>query len=291
MGKGEFCGYLPGEVIRNGKGTYVVEERIARGKFGAAFACRDDWGHSRVLRVLWPFARPYGNVREKWAEQAAEMQRVRHPAVVALLDAFEHEGVFHLVLERCDYRLDRYLLSPSWDGARWLKAVARPLLCALDHLHGAGYTHKSLHPQTVFCTVPLDRFHPDALFSGAIKLGDHDANTLLGNVDVLNTKLPRWLVPPEYLNPSELGPMDHRVDVYQAGLLLLCVLQGRITRYSFEEISVGLPARTAEKLDSGYGEVVARALQLKVSERFQSALEFWQALCGRKEERANEAHE
>jgi serine/threonine protein kinase len=282
MGKVEFCEYLPGKVIRNGRETYVVEERIARGKFGYVFACRDSWGYPRVLRVLWPFARPYANVRESWAQQAADLQRTRHPDVVALLDAFEHDGVFHLVLERCDYRLDHYVLSPAWDGGRWLKAVARPLLSALDHLHATGYTHKSLHPQTIFCTVPLERFHPDALFSGAIKVGDSDANTLLGNVDILNTKLPRWLVPPEYLNPSELGPMDHRVDVYQAGLLLLCILQGRITRFSFEEISVGLPAKTAEKLDSGYGDVIARALRLKVADRFQSARELWQALCGKR---------
>lgn len=284
MGKVEFREHLPGEVIRNGKGTYVVEERIARGKFGYVFACRDAWGYPRVLRVLWPFARPYENVREKWAEQAAAMQRARHPGLVDLLDAFEHEGVFHLVLERCDYRLDHYMLSPTWDGARWLKAVARPLLSALDHIHAAGHTHRGLHPQNLFCTVPLERFHPDSLFSGAIKVGDCETTILLGNVDVLNTKLPRWLVPPEYLNPSVLGPMDHRVDVYQAGLLLLCVLQGRVTRFSFEEISVGLPAKNAEKLESGYGQVVARALQLNVADRYQSALELWQALCGEKGE-------
>lgn len=282
MGKVQFREYAPGEVIRNGKGVYVVEERIARGKFGHVFACRDAWGYPRILRVLWPFARPYENVREKWAQQAAELQRARHPDIVSLLDSFEHEGVFHLVLERCDYRLDHYILSPAWDGVRWLKAVARPLLCALDHVHAAGYTHRNLHPQNIFCTVPLKRFHPDALFTGSIKVGDHETNVLLGNLDVLNTKLPRWLVPPEYLNPSELGPMDHRMDIYQAGLLLLCVLQGRVLRYSFEEISTGLPAKNAEKLDSGYGPVVARALQLKVTERFQSALELWQALCGEK---------
>jgi hypothetical protein len=74
--------------------------------------------------------------------------------------------------------------------------------------------------------------------------------------------------------------MDHRMDIYQAGLLLLCVLQGRITRYSFEEISLGVPARNAEKLDSSYGQALARALQLKVANRFPTALEFWRALGG-----------
>lgn len=275
-----FREYSPGKAIRSDKGTYVVEERISHGKFGYAFACRDQWGRSRILQIVLPFSRPYENVREVWPRQTTELQRIQHPNLVFLQDSFEHDGFFHLVLERCDYRLDQYIVSPVWNGSRWLKAVARPVLCALEQIHAAGHTHKNLHPQNVFCTVHLDHLHPDAVFDGAIKLGDLAVNTLLGNVDVLNTKLPRWLVPPEYLNPSELGPMDHRVDIYQAGLLLLCVLQGRITRYSFEEISTALPAKNAEKLGSGYGRPIAQALQLKVKERFESAMELWKALCG-----------
>jgi serine/threonine protein kinase len=278
MSRIAFQEYAPGEVIRHGASAYIVEERIAHSKFGVTFACRDHWGYPRILWVLWPFSRLYANVRETWARQAAELQRIQHPNLVHLHDSFENNGCFHLVLERCDYRLDRYIVSPAWDGSRWFQAIARPVLCALEHIHTAGYTHKNLHPQNIFCTLQLERLHPDAVFSGAIKLGDLEVNTLLGNVDVLNTKLRRWLVSPEYLNPSEYGPMDHRMDIYQAGLLFLWVLLGRILRYSFEEISTGLPARTAERLESGYGQVVARALQLKVADRFQSAAEFWRSI-------------
>lgn len=280
MSKTTFREYAPGETVCSGQGAYVVEERISHGKFGYVFACRNQWGHTRILQIVLPFSRAYENVREVWPRQMSELQRLQRPDLVYIEDCFEHAGHFHLVLERCDYRLDQYIASPVWDGSRWLKAVARPVLCALEQIHAAGYTHKNLHPQNIFCAVPLDHLHPDSVFHGAIKLGDLAVNTLLGNVDVLNTKLPRWLVPPEYLNPSECGPMDHRVDIYQAGLLLLCVLQGRITRYSFEEISTALPARNAEKLGSGYGRSIAQALQLKVNDRFQSALELWQALCG-----------
>lgn len=272
--------YLPGEVIHGGESAYVVEETIAQGKFGPTFACRDAWGNPRILRVVRPFSRSYENVREQWLRQMAELRRVQHPALVYVQDAFEHDGAFHLVVERCDHRLDQYIVSPVWDGSRWFRAVARPVLCALEHLHKAGYTHKNLHPHNVFCTIHLERLHPDSVFSGAIKLGDVGINTLLGNLDVLNARIPRWLVPPEYLNPSDLGPMDHRMDIYQAGLLLLCVLQGRVMRYSFEEISTGLPARNAEKLESGHGQAIARALQPKVADRFQSALDFWRALGG-----------
>ncbi len=271
---------LTGRTIRNGDQTYAVEEALAHGRFGSVFACRDAWGHARILRQVRPFSRNYDNLRERWSADVAGLQRIQHPALVYLQDGFEVDGVFHLVVERCAHRLDQSIVSPAWDGSRWFRAVARPVLCALEHLHRAGYTHKNLHPRNVFCTTHLDSSHPDAISSGAIKLGDADVNTLLGSLDVLNAKLPRWLVPPEYLNTSELGPMDHRMDIYQAGLLLLCVLQGRILRYSFEEISLGLPARTAEQLDSCHAQAIARALQLKVADRFQTAAELWRALGG-----------
>lgn len=272
--------YLPWAVIQTGESAYTIEEAMADGQFGATFACRDAWGNPRVLRVVQPFSRKYENVREPWARQMADLRRLQHPALVYTQDAFEHDGAFHLVVERCDHRLDQYIVSPVWDGSRWFRAVARPVLCALEHLHRAGYTHLNLHPHNILCTIHLERLHPDSVFSGAIKLGDLEINTLLGKLDVLNTKIPRWLVPPEYLNPSDFGPLDHRADIYQVGLLLLCVLQGRITRYSFEEISTGLPAKTAEKLASGFGQAIAQALQPKVADRFQSAFGFWRVLGG-----------
>jgi serine/threonine protein kinase len=268
MGKSTFREYSPGVALRNGKKVYVVEGRIAHGKFGYAFACRDERDRSRILQIVWPFSRSYENVRERWAQQATELRQVEHPGLVSLLDAFEHEGCFHLVQERCDHRLDLSITAPDWDGSRALLEVARPVLHALAHVHGHGYTHRNLHPRNVLCAV-----------SGRdLKLGDLAVDVLLGNVDVLNAKISRWLVPPEYLNPSECGPMDHRVDIYQAALLLLCVLRGRVTQYSFEEISLGAPAKDAGKLASPAGPVLARALQPQVADRFGTALELWDAL-------------
>lgn len=280
MSKSNLREYSQGEVIRHEDRAYAVEEKIAHGTFGPTFACRDEWGNPLVLRALKPFSRPYQNIREKWFEQAREIRQLQHPSLVHVHDSFEHEGVFHLVLDRYDYRLEQFVLSPTFDGARWLRAVARPVLSALDRIHRAGLIHGNLHPHNVLTTVHLEGLHPGAVFPGAIRVADLAENVLIGNVDIFNAKVPRWLVPPEHLNPSELGGMDHRVDVYQAGLLFLCMLHGRVTRYSFEETATGLPLRNAEKLESGFGAVIGRALSLKVADRYSSAMEFWHALNG-----------
>jgi len=274
MSKPDFQGYSIGEVIPRRERAYVVSERISHGGFGAVYACCDDWGNPLRLRVLWPISRAYENVRERWLEQVEEVRHAAHPRLIHVYEGFEHDGLFHLVTERYDHRLDSSVLEAGEGGPRWLQAVAGPVLCALDHLHRAGYTHRNLHPGNVFLTASPE---PATALpaGGGIKLGGLAVTQLLGNVDVLNLLTARWLVPPEYLNPSEFGRMDQRVDIYQAGLLLLAVLQGQLPRFSFEEIVAGAPARVARELGS---EALERALQPKVGDRFGSALELWRAL-------------
>lgn len=278
MSRPIFHEYAPGAVIRHGERAYVIEQKISHGKFGPTFACVDDSRGPLLLQVLWPFSRGYENVRESWLHQTNELQRLEHPGFVALIDAFEVNRCFHLVQERCEDRLDHAIAAPEWDGSRWFKVVARPVLCALEHVHRQGYLHANLHPHNVLTTIHLADADPLTTESGAIKVADLAANTLLGKVDLLNTKIHRSLVPPEYLCPSACGPLDHRVDIYQAGLLLLSVLEGRVPRYSFQEISTGKPARQAESLGTVCGEILARALQPRVTDRFESALDLWRAL-------------
>jgi serine/threonine protein kinase len=272
--------YHPGDVILHGDRGYRIEDLMARGSCGQTWAGRDDWGAEVVIRVLWPFSRTYGDVRESWLQQGPALQRAGHPNLVYIYDSFEHQGRFHLVHERCAYRLESFFELPTWNGPRWFKAVAGSVLCGLEHIHGAGYHHRNLHPRNIFCCASLDGLHPAALPAGGIKIGDFGVTHLIGNVDLMNTQIARWLTPPEYLNPSLLGLMDHRVDIYQAGLLLLAVLLGRVPLLTFEQIAAGVPRDTAARLTSSFGTAVARALALKVEDRFASAREFWQELSG-----------
>jgi serine/threonine protein kinase len=275
MSTRSFQDYAPGTVIPRGEGTLVVGERLSRGGFGSVYACADEWGSPLRLRVLWPISRSYENVREGWLEQVEEVRRAGHPRLVHLYEGFDHNGFFHLVTERWEHRLDSGVLEAGEGGPRWLGLIAGPVLCALDHLHRAGYPHFNLHPGNVFLTAS-----PGALAAGegAVKLGGFAVSRLLGKVDVLNLLVSRWLVPPEYLIPSELGrQMDHRVDIYQAGLLLLALLQGSLPRYTFEETVAGEPGRAARELGS---PALAWALAPKVEDRCGSARELWRALAG-----------
>jgi len=52
--------------------------------------------------------------------------------------------------------------------------------------------------------------------------------------------------PPEVRDPQESGAMDHRIDIYHAGLLLLQIAVSKEIKFTKEEILAGKPT-TREK--------------------------------------------
>lgn len=264
--------------LRLGEREYSIGERFSRGKLGESYACRDLWGTPLILQTLRPLSRSYAQVRERWLGEAAQLVALRHRHLVPLVDAGEHEGAFCLISEREHFRLDQALADGTWNGSAWFVAVAAAVLGALDHLHRAGRLHLNLHPRNVFTGMALGRIAPVSVAVPMLRLGDAPKSALLGRVEMLNTGIAHWLTPPEHLNPSQFGAVDHRIDLYQAGLLLLAVLLGRIPRFTFEDAVAGKPRELALDLPSGFAPAVARALAPRAEERYPTALAFWREI-------------
>jgi len=272
--------HQPGKVLEHGERRYRIEAGLHHGLFGAVYHCRDEWGGALIARVLKPFSRSYSRIREAWLEEGEKLPAVQHPNLVFLHDSFELDGVYHLISERVSYRLEDYITLPTWRGEAWFLTVAASVLAALDRIHREGFWHRNLHPHNLGCRGALELATPETAPAGTIVLCDFGVGHLLGNVDVFGNQLAQWLTPPEFLKPSAYGGLDHRVDLYQCGLLLLSVLLGRSPRFNYAEVEAGKAQKLALELKSSYGPVLARALSPKVDERFPSARAFWRALGG-----------
>jgi hypothetical protein len=88
----------------------------------------------------------------------------------------------------------------------------------------------------------------------------------------------QWMLPPEHLDPEEFGVVGQQVDIYHTGLLLLGLLLDDMPSFTVTEILEGRPRQIAEGLPPPYGWVIAKALRRHVSERTQSAIQFWREL-------------
>ena len=267
-----------GEVIEYRGIRYYIGEQIGQGRFGAVFDCLDEWGNVLVAKVLLPQNRPYEEVREEWLHEFQNLQQLRHPQITFIHQAFEYRDTFYLIVEKCLCTLKDLIEGPGNNGEIWLPYVSRDILNGLHYIHEYGYVHKDLHAENVFVSEQRDPMLPDNDPVWRFKIGDLGISRLEGDIRLFNTRLARWMLPPEFLRPQDFGVLGKHVDIYHVGLLLLSLLINRIPHFTDDEIMEGRPRQLAEGLSSRYAPAVARALRRHVNYRTSSAINMWREI-------------
>jgi serine/threonine protein kinase len=106
------------------------------------------------------------------------------------------------------------------------------------------------------------------------KLGDFGLARPLNAITSRSTFLNR-IRPPEAVDVMEFGPLDHRVDIYQCGLLLLEFLLGETGRFSQDELLTGRPQEVALMHQTPLFEAIACMVRRHVPYRTPNALTAW----------------
>lgn len=267
-----------GENITCQDRVYRIGSRIGSGYFGYVFACTDDWGNDLVAKVIRPRNRPYEEIRHTWLLELQNLLTLRHPNITFVHDAFECDNTFYLIIERCSSTLDELIKWPGIKGHIWLLPVARCLLQAIHYIHRSGYVHKDIHPGNVFTSYVIDEMVPQQNKAMVFKVGDLGISRLESDIDIFNTILAQWMVPPEFLDPKEFGTVGRQVDIYHAGLLLLSLLLGCVPTFTRAEVLAGKPRELCESLNSPYSSAISKALRRHVGYRIPTAIEFWYEL-------------
>jgi serine/threonine-protein kinase len=266
---------------------YRQVHRIGAGGMGEVFEAERN-GRSVVVKVMHPNLVCTPELVDRMRIEGEVLAKLRHPNLVEV-EAFgcNAQGRPFIAMQKLQGRT----LREELDARGPLRAeeaieVAGQLLSALEALHQAGVVHRDLKPANVFLCVQADG-------QKLVKLLD------LGIAKVLSQAPERFgLAPPEHRTregvyvgtPSYAAPeqilgagIDHRTDVYGVGLVLYALLTGRSARdgvatknlvYEVEPPSRRAPHPIPSELD----QVVLKALENLREQRFQSAMEFAQAL-------------
>ncbi|MFJ6392656.1 protein kinase [Streptomyces sp. NPDC091972] len=203
----------PAEVVAD---RYRLEAKLGSG--GAA-----DVYQGIDLRLKRPVAvkvfRPDGEptLRQRFADEAVLLARLRHPGLVTLYDAGQHQDRPFLVMELVKgqtlaQRIAAGVMEPS-HVARLGTALAR----ALAHVHAAGIVHRDVKPSNVLLDTADVPHLADFGISRMVGATRHTASgALLGTA--------AYLAPEQVLGKG-VGPA---ADIYALGLVLLECLKGEL---------------------------------------------------------------
>lgn len=264
-----------GDVIAVNGRRFQIGEAIGAGSFSAAYECVDEWQNPLVAKVLFPRERPYDEIKLNWLKELQKLVHLRHPNITYVHEAFEYRNAFYLIIERCSFTLERLIDSGDLTPDIWIPHLARDVLHALDFIHQRGYVHKDIHPGNVFVHLARDRMIPSREPVWSFKVGDLGISNVVTEIDVFNTTLAPWILPPEAIAPTQFGTVGIGTDIYHAALLLLAFLLQAKPQFTREEIVAGLPRRMAEQSSSPFGAALARALRRHVRDRTPTAMDFW----------------
>jgi len=262
-------------------GPLQALEAIGEGSFARIFRAWDPALQREVALKLRraDVAAPLLGAR-RWIDEARRLARVRHPNVVAILGADEHDGQTGLWTELISgSTLEQWIAAQGPLGPREAAGVGIDLCHALAAVHATGLLHGDVTTRNVMReggAGAADR-------SGRIVLMDfgsaHDARA----VDLVAFGTPLFMAPEVLAGEAP----DVRADVYSLGVVLYRLLTAR---YPIEPGSLDamrgrlqrgerVPLRTARPdLPAALVEAVERACEPARERRWASVAELERAL-------------
>ena len=271
---------IDGEMITSSMtgSTYKIGAPIGEGHFSVVYACTDTWENELAAKVLKPRNQPYEAIKQEAVDEFYKLLMLRNPYITFVYDAFEYRHTFYIITERCFKPLRDLFSINNYNGYIWVKPISRCLLQAVHFIHLNGFAHQDIHLGNIFLNFVRDELVPQGSPALTFKLGDLGITKIIQYMDANNTFLSEWMRPPESINSQEFGPLDHRMDIYHCGVLLLQVLSGKELTFTKEEILTGVPRELALKMSPPYNFALEKALRRHVLYRTASAMELWRDL-------------
>jgi serine/threonine protein kinase len=267
-------------------GKYRSLGRIGQGGMAEVFLAvgRGPAGFNKlvVIKRLRESVASEAAYREMFLDEARLAARLNHPNVVQTYEVFEHEGAYFITMEFLEGQPLSALIR---ECARWGRRIPRHIqvrivsdvLCGLHYAHEAHdfdgtplqIVHRDVSPQNIFLT-----------YNGQIKVVDF--GIAKAQLSSTRTQAGFFKGKAAYMAPEQLegGPIDRRVDVFTAGIVLWELLAGRklmaaesTARTLVRLLQDPVPRLTdiVPDIDPKLEAIVSRALERNPAARYQTA--------------------
>jgi serine/threonine-protein kinase len=232
-------------------------------------------------------------VVDRMRVEAQALAKLSHPNIINVIDFRRSaDGRPFYVMDLLNGRtLGEELRARGPFPATEAVGIVRQVLSALDAAHALGLVHRDIKLDNVF-------LHRTARGEMVVKVLDFGvAKVLAGRSDqspappMLPTAEGAVVGTPRYLSPEQVRgrDVDHRADIYAAGLVLYTLLCGRGPfsdvkqpgdLYTAHLTRVPEPpsTRAPNPIPAGLDRAILRALEKEPAARFQTAADFDRAL-------------
>jgi predicted Ser/Thr protein kinase/HAMP domain-containing protein len=259
---------------------FEVLALIGEGGMGVVYRARDrELGEIVALKLVRSEAMQNDpNALERFKDEVRLARRISHRNVARTHDFGESDGVYYVTMEYvAGTSLKELLKARGRLPVDATISVGKQLCRALEAAHDQGIIHRDVKPQNIIVA-------PD----GVVKVMDFGiARAVERKKGMTQTGL--VVGTPEYMAPEQLmgGALDHRVDLFAAGVVLYECLAGR--RPHEAETPMALvskvltepvvpPHEFAQEIPLALSLLVARALAKDPGERPRSAGEMYEEL-------------
>jgi eukaryotic-like serine/threonine-protein kinase len=263
---------------------YRIDKLLGVGGMGVVYRGeRLGLGRRVAIKFLHAEVAAQPEFVERFEREARAMSKLHHPHCVPVIDFGVADQPYIVMEYVTGERLTELMANGPLSIARAI-AIMRQILAALAHAHAQGIVHRDIKPDNVILTE-------------ATGTGDHARILDFGLAKMLReSKGLSWvggvaIGTPSYMSPEQARgeEVDARSDLYSCGVLLYVMLTGTkpfsaktpldLLRKHVEEAAPRLSdAAGGGEFPQALEAAVARALAKPVDQRWDSALEFSEAL-------------
>ncbi len=263
-------------------GKYEVQKLIGKGATGTVYLAKDTFSGGEVaLKTIEPevFRDPeFGPVyRQQFLNEASLAGKLRHPHIVAILDAVVQEHSGYIAMEYVDgHDLSRHTRPGQLLPIADVLQVGFKCCGALEYAFREGIVHRDIKPANLLIRGGSD-----------VKILDFGAAYLRKSQTVQTAAMGS----PYYMSPEQLQRLEpsFHSDMYSLGVVLYELLTGQrpFTADNMEELRQKIlqqppvvPSNLRRDLPKKIDAVLLHVLAKKPGQRYSTWSEFALALSG-----------
>lgn len=254
-------------------GRYEIMEIIGVGGMAVVYKAFDNIDNRIVaVKILKDEFLANEDFRRRFKNESKAISVLSHKNIVKVYDVSYGDRLQYIVMEYVDgITLKEYIEQQGTVNTREAVYFVTQILRALQHAHDKGIVHRDIKPQNIMLTA-----------DGTIKVTDFGIARF--SRSETETMIGQAIGSVHYISPEQAkgSVTDAKTDIYSVGVVLYEMLTGKLPFQSENAVSVALmqlqndpvmPREINPNIPVGLEQIVLRAMQKNINDRYQSASE------------------